>query len=102
MQTDILLSEIPDTVRPIPTSMFVNFTDGTATFVGNDRCNALRQILILVESNYRASMIHMFLHPLLHLNIVAKDGTTVSFTLSEQERVDAAIDFIPVGATRQF
>ena len=36
LQTDILLSEIPDTVRPIPTSMFVNFTDGTATFSSSE------------------------------------------------------------------
>ena len=81
LQTDILLSEIPDTVRPIPTSMFVNFTDGTATFSSSETIDVtptsninLSQVELSGQHNPSVPVTFGF------STIVAKDGTTVTFS----------------------
>ena len=72
--------------------MFVNFTDGTATFSSSETID------VTPTSNINLSRVelsgqHDPYVPVTFASstIVAKDGTTVSFTLSEQERVDALL-----------
>ena len=90
LQTEIVLEEIADTVKPVPNIMIVNFTDGTGTLSASETLD------VTPTSNMDTSkfVLRGTNDPNVPVSfgsssVVATDGTTISFTISEQERVDA-------------